>query len=115
MSTFLTRLKDLLKPNNINRHGLPRGKVLVDEKDLYELVHHFECVDSDMRLLHYFYKDNTCKYNLLRSAIEQMWHSDNKSPENIMYVFTDELRRLTKEKEDDLLNTTYYKKGDFRL
>lgn len=112
MSNFLTRIKDLLKPNNMSRHGTPRGKVLVDERDLLELVHNFERVDADMRLAYYFYKDNRNHYVLLRSAIEQMWNSDGKSPENIMYVFTDELRRLAKEKEDNLLNTNYYKKGE---
>lgn len=115
MSNFLTRIKDLLKPSNINRSGMPRGKVIVDERDLIELVSDFERVDSDMRLYHHFYKDNSDNYTLLRSAIVQMWHRDGKNPENIMYVFTDELRRLTKEKEDNLLNTNYYKKGGFRL
>ena len=93
--SFIKRIKKVL--NQAVFRGYPRGQVLVDEKDLEELVNHFERLDASARLTDAFHKNND-DYHLLRCSIEQMWYSNDKKSDEIMYVFTEELSRLQKEK-----------------
>ncbi|MDC0644081.1 hypothetical protein OAP32_00725 [Crocinitomicaceae bacterium] len=89
--TFINRIKKVLHPDT--RQGCPRGKVIVDEKDLQELVHHFERMDSELRLDD-AYRRNENANRILHCAIQRIWFATGENADAVTLEFAQTVRQL---------------------
>ena len=89
--TFIKRIKKALDPRT--RHGCPRGKVVVGERDLQELVHHFERMDSELRLDD-AYRRNEHANHILHCAIQRIWFATGENVDAVTLEFSQTIRQL---------------------
>ena len=95
--SFINRIKKALHPRT--RHGCPRGKVVVDEKDLQELVHHFESMDSSIRLDNAERRNGDARH-ILHCAIQRIWFDTGENADVVTLEFSQTMRQLLVDKLD---------------
>ena len=76
---------------------MPRGKTIVDSRDLNVLLENFESLDSKFRSTDP-YSEVAPIEQRLNWIIEEMWHQNDKQADQIMMVFSQSIAGLVKEK-----------------
>jgi hypothetical protein len=99
---FLESIKQDINPNSIIRGPRPpKGFELVKTSDIRELVRSFERLDSEARAIDAVSRNEDENYQLI-CLINKMWHSNGKKADDILFLFADELQKLTNEKQKDI-------------
>ncbi len=95
--TFLKRLDSAIN-NDRHRRGLPMDKVMVNDRDLRELIHNFEKLDSEARLDHSLGRPDTTPSRHLELAIISCWHSSGDKSDQVTEVFSRVVSELYRER-----------------
>lgn len=96
MSNFINRIRKAMHPKY--RRGCPSGKVLLDEKDLTELLHHFENSDSVLRRMDGVKRGESPRH-IMQLAMEELWHATGQQADDVTHVFAITMARLLSEQE----------------
>ena len=95
---FLKRIKTALFDEHCRyQRGMPRGKTIVDSRDLIILLEHFESLDSKARS-NYPSAEAAPLEQRLNWIIKEMWHQNGKQADQIMMVFSQLIADLVNEK-----------------
>lgn len=94
---FLLRIKaELFDPKARQCRGLHPSKTGVETRDLIKLVDHFESLDADIRAIA-LDKRTDCDNQKLDNLIRQMWHRNGKDSDEILFTFSDTIKKLIDE------------------
>ena len=94
---FLERIKDQMEDPRRSRGGGP--DVTVSTQALRELIHHFESLDSEMRVIKASGSESL--YQRLSDTITALFHSTEKNGETVIVEVMETLGPLLKKKRKE--------------